>query len=266
MAKSIGCIGCGAMGMALLEGFAKADPGVKLFCFDRVAEKMAAARGIGATACSNPLETAQKAEIIIMAVKPVNVPEVLGDIAQALTGGKMLVSIAAGYGLARLRNHAGSQAGVCRVMPTTTARVGKGVFAICFDPLTSDAATREEVVTLFSKLGLCVELAESSFPAFSALIGAGPAYVFEMLAALCQAGVTLGFPASVSRKMLLELVGGCVALASQDKASFMDLRDNVCSPGGLTIAAVNRLDRDGFTGLVVEAVEAADRRAQEMEN
>lgn len=266
MAKSIGCIGCGNMGMALLEGFRKADPGVELFCFDRMHEKMAQALNAGCKACSSPLETAQKADIVIIAVKPVNVPEALDEIAPALADGKMLVSIAAGYGLARLRNHAGAKAGVCRVMPTTTAQVGKGVFAVCFDPLTRDEAAKKEIIALFSSLGLCVELGESSFPAFSALIGAGPAYIYEMLAALSQAGLALGFPAGVSRKMLLELLCGCAAVALEDKSSFMDLRDKVCSPAGLTIAAVNSLARDGFTGIVVEAVELAERRAREMEN
>lgn len=265
MAKSIGCIGCGNMGKALLEGFAKVEPGMELFCFDKINEKMAAFGRIGVKPCSSPLETAQKADIVIIAVKPVNVSEVLDEISPALEG-KMLVSIAAGYGLARLRNHVGAKTGLCRVMPTTTAQVGKGVFALCFDPLTSAEAVRQEIAALFSKLGACVEIGENSFPAFSALIGAGPAYIFEMLDALSQAGLTLGFPAGVSRKMLLELLGGCASLALQEDASFRDLRDKVCSPGGLTIAGVNKLDRAGFTGLLVEAVESAEKRAREMEN
>lgn len=266
MAPVIGCIGCGNMGKALLEGLAKSVSGAELLCNDRSQAKMDALAGLGVKALPAPLEVARKAQIIILAVKPGNMTEVLDEIAPAMAAEKMVLSIAAGCNLMRLRNHLGQKPGLCRVMPTTTAQVGKGIFAVCFDPLTKDQARKTEILKLLEGLGLCMEVPEASFPAFSAFMGAGPAYVFEMLAALAQAGVTLGFPAAISRKMIIELVEGCALLAANDGSAFMDLRDNVCSPAGLTIAGINEMDKAGFIGTVVRAVEAADRRAREMEN
>lgn len=268
MAKAIGCIGCGNMGKALMEGLAKAltDSETTFFCFDHSDKKTAALQASGISALNNGKAVAEKADIIILAVKPGNLGEVLAEIAEAMTSDKMVVSLAAGYGLARLRNHLGQKPGICRIMPTTTAKVGKGVFAVCFDPLTSNPQQKKDILDIFSELGLCTELTESHFSAYAALIGAAPAYIFEMLAAMQQAGTTLGFSADQSRKMLLEICCGCAELAAQNTSSFMDLRDMVCSPAGLTIAGINSMDRNGFIGIVVDAVELAHKRAREMEN
>lgn len=268
MTPTIGCIGCGNMGQALLLGLSRSfsENGINLCCFDVSAEKMTSLQQAGVSALKSGSEVAQKASIIILAVKPVNLASVLDEIAPVMTGEKIVISLAAGYGLTRLRNHLGQQPGVGRVMPTTTAKVGKGVFAICFDPLTDNEQQKKTVTEIFSSLGICLELNEDLFPAYSALIGAGPAYIFEMLSAMSQAGLTLGFSAAQSREMLLELCAGCAELANQNDTSFMNLRDMVCSPAGLTIAGINKLDKAGFVGHVVEAVEAAHKRAQEMEN
>ncbi|MDE5878896.1 MAG: pyrroline-5-carboxylate reductase, partial [Desulfovibrio sp.] len=153
---------------------------------------------------------------------------------------------------------------VARCMPTTTALVGKGVFAFCFR---ADAEEwRAPVLELFRHLGQCLELPEGRFTDFSALIGAGPAYVFVMMQALVQAGVTLGFRHAEARDMVNALFAGCAALAEAETAPLIQLRDDVCSPGGLTIAGVNVLDRAGLTGLIVEAVLAAQKRGREMES
>lgn len=268
MAKVIGCIGCGNMGGALLAGLVKAFPGneFNFCCHDQCTEKTDALANLGITNMNNCQKVAQGADIIILAVKPADMGVVLDEIASAMTAEKTIISIAAAYNLARLRNHLGQKPSLCRVMPTTTAKVGKGVFAICFDPLTNSPQQKKVVEDIFSKLGLCIELAESKFSAFSAFMGAGPAYIFEMLAALSQAGLTVGFPKQKCRNMLIELISGCADLAAQENASFTDLRDNVCSPAGLTIAGVNRMAKAGFTGIVVDAVEAAEKRAREMEN
>ncbi len=150
-------------------------------------------------------------------------------------------------------------------MPTTTALVGKGLFAFCFDPdFSSSEKTRIQGV--FELLGTCVEINENMMTDFSALIGAGPAYVFQMMQGLVQAGITLGFTHEQSRKLVCALFEGSAVMAENSGKSLMQLRDDVCSPAGLTIAGVNVLDRAGLTGILVEAILAAKKRGQEMEN
>ena len=150
-------------------------------------------------------------------------------------------------------------------MPNTPALVGKGVFAFSFE---EDATSESKagLMELFGALGLCLELPEARFTAFSALIGAGPAYVFEMMQGLVQAGVTLGFQHKEARRMVAALFAGSARMAELNPAPLMQLRDEVCSPGGLTIAGVNQLDRAGLPGLLVDAVLAADARGREMES
>ena len=108
--------------------------------------------------------------------------------------------------------------------------------------------------------------ARSTLYRLSALIGAGPAYVFEMMQGLVQAGVTLGFQHKEARRMVAALFVGSARMAEQSPAPLMQLRDEVCSPGGLTIAGVNHLDRVGLLGQLVDAVLAADARGREMES
>ena len=120
---------------------------------------------------------------------------------------KVLVSVAAGISLKSLREAAGDRCAVVRCMPNTPALVGKGVFAFSFE---EDATSESKagLMELFGALGLCLELPEARFTAFSALIGAGPAYVFEMMQGLVQAGVTLGFQHKEARRMVAALFAG----------------------------------------------------------
>lgn len=268
MPRIIGCIGCGNMGAAILKGFAAMLPETEwsLCGFNRSPEKMLALKEQGIEAMPGIPELAARSDIIIVAVKPGQIAEVLKLAKPQLTAQKTLISVAAGVQLASMRAQAGNKCALARCMPTTTALVGRGVFAFCFDEVNFTRLKQLELLELFDKLGYCVELSESKFTDYSALIGAGPAYVFAFMHGLMQAGLTLGFPLEQSRKMLTELVAGSAELAARQPKSFMRLRDEVCSPGGLTIAGINVLDRAGISGLLVDAVLAAQKRGHEMES
>lgn len=267
MPKVIGCIGCGNMGAALLKGFASRldEQEWRLCGYNRSPEKMLKLKENGIESASGVSELAALSDIIIIAVKPGQIPEVLKAAKSQLNNQKTLVSIAAGVSLASLRALAGSKCAIARCMPTTTALVGKGVFAFCFDDANFTRLKQLELLELFDKLGYCAEISEAKFTDFSALIGAGPAYVFAVMQGLMQAGITLGFTQEQSRKMLVELFAGSAELANRQHKNFMQLRDDVCSPAGLTIAGVNVLDRAGLSGLLVDAVLAAAKRGKEME-
>ncbi|MBO4314205.1 MAG: pyrroline-5-carboxylate reductase [Desulfovibrio sp.] len=266
MARTIGCIGCGNMGGALISGFAGVMKGGEYaFCgCNRSPERMRPLAEKGVSALADAKSVAEQADIIVLAVKPAQVAEVLGGIRHALNADKILVSVAAGIGLKRLDEGVDGRCPVVRCMPDTPALVGKGVFAFCFAEGTEGEA-RKEILELFGRLGQCFELPEAKFAAFSALVGAGPAYVFEMMQGLVQAGVTLGFTHADARRMVAGLFEGCAEMARRDGAHLMQMRDAVCSPGGLTIAGVNVLDRRGLCGMLVDAVLAADARGREME-
>ena len=199
-----------------------------------------------------------------MAVKPYQIEALLAGMAPDFGPDTVVISVAAGISIARLQAAAGGRCPVVRCMPNTPALVGKGVFALCFDGKVP-AAGKEDILRFFSQLGVCLELPEARFTAFSALIGAGPAYVFGMMQGLVQAGVTLGLGRKECRDMVAALFEGSAVMAARSDTPLMELRDQVCSPGGLTIAGVNVLDRAGLSGLLVDAVLAADQRGREME-
>lgn len=266
MAQTIGCIGCGNMGSALLMGFAgkTSRDDLTLLCHDRNPAKMDKLKQYGIEPQPTIEDLVQKAEIIIVAVKPYDMQGVLQQFGN-LDESRIVISLAAAMNLPQLRNLLGPKPAVCRCMPTTTAKVGKGVFAFTFDPVSCSEKLHNTIFNLFNQLGYCVMLPENRFTAFSAFIGAGPAYIFEMMLGMAQAGLTLGFSLHESRQMILELFAGAALMGAHSTESFLDLRNEVCSPGGLTIAGINKLDRAGFTGLIVEAVQAAEKRGREME-
>ena len=268
MRKTIGCIGCGNMGFALMSGFASrlSKDEYHLCVYSRTPGKMQPLESMGVEIMRGVAETAENSDILIFAVKPSQMPGVLQDAQPKMAEGKAGVSIAAGFPLARLRSMLGDECFIARCMPTTTAMVGKGVFAFCVDPVVLSQDLEKEIIQIFTSLGMCVPLPESRFTDFSALVGAGPAYIFALMHGLLQAGVTLGFSREEGAKMLSQLLAGCGELAVMKGKSFIQLRDEVCSPGGLTIAGVNVLDRAGLTGLLVEAVRKAEERGREMES
>lgn len=265
MAVRIGCVGCGNMGGAIVAGLARTGT-YELCGFNRSPERMHPLEKMGVVPRESALAVAKAAHVLILAVKPYQAASVLEEMRPALTPDKVLVSVAAGVSLKSLREASGGQCPVVRCMPNTPALVGKGVFALCFEDARLDADGKAQLLEIFGTLGRCVELSESRFTAFSALIGAGPAYVFAMMQGLVQAGVTLGFQHSEARQMVTALFEGSARMAELNSAPLMQLRDEVCSPGGLTIAGVNELDRAGLAGLLVDAVLAADARGREMES
>ena len=272
MTMRIGCVGCGNMGGAILAGLARSGghsqgqtDAYALCGYNRTASRMRPLEEAGVQVMTSPLAVAENADIIILAVKPYQMREVVGQLRPALDANKVLVSVAAGITSNSLAQWAENACPVVRCMPNTPALVGMGVFALCLEDPKLSQSRKQSLLQVFGTLGQCVELAEERFTAFSAPIGAGPAYVFAMMQGLVQAGVTLGFTHAQSRQMVTALFAGSARMAEQDASPLGQLRDNVCSPGGLTIAGVNVLDRAGLVGLLVDAVLAADARGAEME-
>lgn len=269
MAKTLGCIGCGNMGSALLAGFASVldKNGWQLLGYNPHPDKVEALAESGVKSASSIDSIVRQSDIIVIAVKPNIIPEVTASFPAINAKNKIVISIAAGTGLARLRTLLNPDYALARCMPTTTAKAGKGVFAFCFDPINLEKSWHDEILDLFSQIGFCIELPENKFTDFCALIGACPAYLYQIIQGLIQAGITVGFTQKQSRNMLLGLFAGCIALAKQEKDTpIIQLRDDVCSPGGLTIAGINVLERAGISGLMVDTVLAARKRGKEMES
>lgn len=255
----LGMLGCGNMGGAILRGWAaNADLAgdIALYAYDR--NQQACACDVGnVTVVNSEAELARKADWLVLAVKPQQLPELMTSIKGELDSSKLLVSIAAGLSIARLKELCGRKSPVIRVMPNTPAMVSMGVFGLCFDDPAVTAEQRSWIEKLFSTIGETLSMPEEMFNAFTALSGGGPAYIYYLLDALVESGVTLGITRKEATRVVLSMTKGAVALAEKSGAPMTVLREQVCSPGGTTIEATNHFDRTGVRGHIVDAVARA---------
>lgn len=258
--KTVGCIGCGNMGGGVLRGLASRG-GCRLLGHDHSCSKVDA---LGVEWADSPLELARRAEVIILAVKPYQMEAMLEEIRPALDASKVVLSLAAAFSLDKLRKGAAGICPVVRVMPNLPVIVGRGVFALCFDDPALSEEQRGELLNMFQSLGRAIVLPEAQFPAFSSLVGCGPAFVFLFMEGLLNAGITMGLKASAARELIAAMVEGSAKLCLESPESFADLRVKVCSPAGTTIRGVNHLERCAVPGHVTDAVLEALKRDQEM--
>ena len=263
--KTVGCIGCGNMGGGVLRGLLQ-NGGYVLLGHDHSREKVEALRH-GAQSvewADSPLDLARRSDILILGVKPHQMPAMLEIIRPALGPEKTVISLAAAFSLEKIREGIGRACPCVRVMPSLPVMAGRGVFALCFDDPSLSSEARRELADMFQSMGRAVVLPEQQFSAFSSLVGCGPAFVFLFMEGLLNAAVTMGFKASAAKELIAAMVEGSACLALQEKESFADLRVRVCSPAGTTICGVNHLQRCAMPGNVADAVLESLRRDLEM--
>lgn len=206
---------------------------------------------------------AARADVVLVAVKPDVVADVLAEIGPALRGGVPVISVAAGLPIAFYEQRLPAGTPVVRVMPNTPAVVGKGAAAIAAG---TAAAERHLALaeTILAPTGLVVRVPEKHLDAVTAISGSGPAYAFYLIDAMAEAGVLLGLPRDLATSLAVATVEGSAALAAQTGEHPVVLRERVSSPGGTTVAAVAQLDAHGVRAGVVAAARAAYERSREL--
>ncbi|MEW6266802.1 MAG: pyrroline-5-carboxylate reductase [Thermodesulfobacteriota bacterium] len=261
-----GFIGGGNMGEALIKGliasgtakpeeicFHDPDPGRQ----DRMR------RDYQSALVENAAESVKSAPVVILAVKPQVMDNVLKEIAAAVTADHLIISVAAGITLARLEAAWPAPVPVIRVMPNTPALVLAGAAALS----PGSFATPEHMKTarsLFEAVGVAVELEEKYMDVVTGLSGGGPAYIFVLLEALTDGAVRLGLPRPRARLLAAQTIMGAAKMALETGLHPAELKDQVVSPGGTTAAGLHVLEKGGFRGLIMEAVAAATARAGEL--
>jgi pyrroline-5-carboxylate reductase len=260
----IGFIGSGRMASALLEGILKAGittaPSVVLT--DKVPAAAAQLAGkTGAQAVPSNAEVVAKSDLLILCVKPGDVPGALRE-AGDLTG-KLLISIAAGVRLQRLREWSQGGPRLIRVMPNTPALIGQG--AAAYAP--GEGATEEDLAAaerIFGATGLAVRVKEELLDAVTGLSGSGPAFVYTVIEAMADGGVLMGLPRDIALRLAAQTVSGAAAMVLETGMHPAQLRDQVASPGGTTIAGLEALEETGLRASLIGAVRAATERSGEL--
>ena len=265
MDGTLGIVGCGRMGEAILAGLLEADvcTSDQVVVADPRPQQLARLEDEHGIATTSDNAEALGADLVLLAVKPQVLPAALGADGGAVRGDALLVSIAAGVTTASLDELLPGQPAIVRVMPNTPALVGAGASVVAPGPRATDehVALVEE---LFTPLGLVRSLPESSLDAVTALSGSGPAYVFLLAEALAEAGVLEGLSRDDAVALANQTVAGAGALLVAGHGSATELREAVTSPGGTTAAALQVLERAGLRAALLDAVQAAAARAREL--
>ncbi|MGN6136280.1 MAG: pyrroline-5-carboxylate reductase [Aureliella sp.] len=224
---------------------------------DKLAERFAKARLVASAAEALPL-----AKRIVLSVKPQVLPAVCQSLREADASRHLVISIAAGFSLASLQSLLGTER-IVRVMPNTPAQVNAGAAGIS----ASTGASEEDirfVEQLMSAVGMSVRVPDALMHAVTGLSGSGPAYVYLMIDALSDGGVAQGLPRDVATRLAAQTVLGAAQMVLQTGNHPGQLRDQVTSPGGTTIAGLRSLEQAAVRSGFIEAVAAAANRSREL--
>jgi pyrroline-5-carboxylate reductase len=262
----IGFLGGGNMGEALIKGITKDgtySAGDIIVAEPVESRRKVLAEKYGIRTEAEASVVVAACDLIVLAIKPQIVGQVLPTLAGVFSDAKLLVSIAAGVTTGTLEKYFQGSPRVVRAMPNTPALVGAGATALCPGEFASPddlAAAR----CLFEPVGIVRVVAEEQMDAVTGLSGSGPAYIYTVIEALAAGGVLEGLPQDAALALAVQTVLGAARLVQESGEHPAVLRDKVCSPGGTTIAGMAALEEKGLRSALMKAVSSAARRSREL--
>jgi pyrroline-5-carboxylate reductase len=261
----VGLIGAGNMGTPIIKGIISSGllkPSM-INIFDVSGEKASAlCKETGANLMKDNSELVSKSDIIILAVKPNYIKAALEECKTCFDASKVLVSIAVGISIQSLKDIIGQDKTVVRTMPNIPVLVGEGMTLLCYDGLITE--DRKSIVRkLFDCSGKTDVLEERLMSEVTALTGSSPAYVAMFIEAMADAAVLSGIPRDLSYRLAAQAVLGSAKVLVETGMSPAAFKDQVCSPAGTTIEAVQALEKNGFRFAVMDAMNECTKRARE---
>jgi len=262
--KCIGFIGVGVMGSSIIKSLLSHSLKSDQICIaDKSKEKIELSKNHHQVKARSISEIGQSCDVIILAVKPQDLSDVLNELKLTIKEHTLVISIAAGQTIKFIENQLPPSTPVVRVMPNTPAQIGKGISAIATGSKVSRDAL-EIATALFSTTGEVVVLTEDKIDAVTSLSGSGPAYFFYFVEAMIKAGVELGLTSEIATKLAIETISGSAAMLKESDLDAATLRKNVTSPKGTTAAALEVFSDFDLEKIVSKAMSAAKNRAQEL--
>jgi pyrroline-5-carboxylate reductase len=260
----VGFLGAGKMAVALARGFVQAKlvrPDQVLASDPAEGARAGFAEELGSKITGVNAEVVRFADVLVLAVKPDQVEEVLKEVRAEVNERHLMISIAAGVPLAKLETSLNPGARVIRVMPNTPALVGASASAFALGT-SATAGDGTLVERLFSAVGVAFKVKESLLDPVTGLSGSGPAYVYLMIEALSDGGVAAGLPRDVATKLAAQTVLGSAKMVLETGLHPGKLKDMVTSPGGTTIEGIHELEKAGVRGALINAVRAASEKSK----
>ncbi|MFJ4714539.1 pyrroline-5-carboxylate reductase [Streptomyces sp. NPDC088785] len=253
--RTVAFLGTGTMGEALLTGalaggLDPSDMWVTARSQDHV-DALTSSYAVHGT--TDNATAAANAQVVVLAVPPAGLTDILAEIAGRLEEGAVVVSLADGITLADLEDLLPDGVAAARAMPSLTASVGHGLTLLT--PGASCSTAQAETVTrFFERSGKVLRIAEDQHAVLSPLSSGGPAYVFYLADAMIEAGAVRGVPRDLARELITQVLTGSAAWLRADSAEVATLREKVCAPGGTGIRRIAALDRHAVRAAVVSAL------------
>ena len=263
MTADIGFIGAGKMGGALIGGLLSK----RVFEADRIVactgseeSRRRVAEEYGIRTVPGPAEVCSESRIIVLAVKPKQVPEVVSEMGDV--SGKILVSVVAGLTVKQLKSYV-PDVKIVRVMPNHCCMVLEGAMGYCDDGTLTDSE-RGEVAGILGSVGLAVSVSESEMDIVTGIAGSSPAFIYLVIDAMADAGVLNGLKRDAAIRLAAQSVLGAAKMVLETGKHPDVLRDEVCSPGGTTIEGVRELEDRGLRAAMIAAVDVTAEKSRRM--
>jgi len=262
----ISFIGGGNIATALIKGLQKTEnPRLSIRVCDPSDDARARLRAsLHVETHYDPAATIEGADVVVLAIKPQVMPEVLDNLRGLVLPEQLVLSVAAGKTIASIRAHLGEKQAIIRSMPNTPALTGHGITGICAGENCKSHHV-EQAESILSATGEVVWIEdESLMDVVTAISGSGPAYYFLLTEALAEAGKELGLSYSAAKRLAVHTCYGASEMVLNADEKIAELRHHVTSPGGTTLAALAVLEKKKFRKVVLKAVIAATNRGREL--
>lgn len=262
----IGFIGLGNMAKPILGGMLRQGivaPKDVIGSAKTQATREKVAKEFGITTVEDNSQVAQQADVLVLAVKPIFFPEVIGQIKDVITEEKLVISIAAGKTMQWIEEEFGRKIRLIRCMPNTPAMVDAGCTSVCCNSL-AKPEDQELCQKLMGSFGKAIVIPEQLMDAAGAVAASSPAYVFMFIEAMADGAVAAGMPRKQAYEFAAQSVLGSAKLVLETGIHPGELKDMVCSPGGTTIEGVKVLEENGMRAAVMDAIIACVEKSQKL--
>lgn len=254
---TLGFIGAGNMGYAMLKGASNVMKKEELLYTDVNIDRLKQVKeSTDISYVTSNKELVQSVKYIVLAVKPQFLDGVLEEIKELINEQHIVIGIAPGIAIAHYKNFLGKDVKVVRAMPNTPALVNEGMSGICMSEDGFSKEEKEVIYKFFDSFGKYEEVSENLMNAVTCVSGSSPAYVYMFIEALADSAVKYGIPRDKAYVFAAQTVMGSAKMILETKEHPGKLKDQVCSPGGTTIAAVATLEECGFRNAVIKAGDA----------
>jgi pyrroline-5-carboxylate reductase len=258
--KKIAIIGVGNMGSAIAIGLIKSgfmQPS-DIIVTDKRESSLEGMKKLGVTVSTDNPEAVKRAEVVLLAIKPYHIAQVVDEIKSVLSSEKILISIVAGVGIDEISEMAGKDIPVFRVMPNTAIALQESL--TCISSNKYSAPYKKYVIDMFNKLGKTIEIGEELMAAATVLSSCGIAYALRYIRAAMQGGIEIGFSAEMAQFITAQTVKGATELILQSGNHPEREIDKVTTPMGVTITGLNEMEHKGFSSSLIQGVMASYKK------